>query len=73
MTKNELNTIFQAIHEEMIEDCSVERLVEKLQESVAHHEAPQKLETIIPHVAMMTMDYNKEFLFRVLLKALEKV
>ena len=73
MTKNELNTIFQAIHEEMIEDRSVERLVEKLQESVAHQESPQKLETIIPHVAMMTMDYNKEFMFRVLLKALEKV
>ena len=29
MTKDELNAIFQAVHKEMLEDRSIERLMEK--------------------------------------------
>ena len=73
MTKDELNAIFQAVHKEMLEDRSIERLMEKMKEDVHQCENPISIDTIVPHIALMTMDYNKEFMFRVLLKALERV
>lgn len=72
MTKDELNAIFQAVHKEMLEDRSIERLMEKMKEDVHQCENPTSIDTIVPHIAMM-MDYNKEFMFRVLFKALERV
>ena len=73
MTKDELNAVFQAVHKEMFEDRSIERLMEKMKEDVHQCENPTSIDTIVPHLALLTMDYNKEFIFRVLLKALERV
>ena len=73
MTKDELNAIFQAVHKEMLEDRSIEQLMEKMKEDVHQCENPTSIDMIVPHIALMTMDYNKEFIFRVLFKALERV
>ena len=43
-----------------------------MKEDVHQCEDPTSIGTIVPHIALMTMDYNKEFMFRVLLKALNK-
>ena len=73
MTKDELNAVFQTVHKEMLEDHYIDRLMEKMKEDVHQCENPTSIDTIVPHIALMTMDYNKEFTFRVLLKALERV
>ena len=73
MTKDELNAVFQAVHKEMLEDRSIERLMEKMKEDVHQCEDPTSIDTIVPYIAFMAMDYSKEFMFRVLLKALERV
>ena len=44
-----------------------------MKEDVHQCENPTSIDTIVLHVALMTMDYNKEFMFRVLLNALERV
>ena len=43
-----------------------------MKEDVHQCEDPTSIGTIVPHIALTTMDYNKEFMFRVLLKALNK-
>lgn len=72
MTKDDLNAIFQAVHKEMLEDRSIDRLMEKMKEDVHQCENPTSIGTIVPHIALMTMNYNEAFMFRVLLKALNK-
>ena len=72
MTKDDLNAIFQAVHKEMLEDRSIDRLMEKMKEDVHQCENPTSVDTIVPHIALMTMNYNEAFMFRVLLKALNK-
>lgn len=73
MTKDELNAVFQTVHKEMLEDHYIDRLMEKLQERIDQRESPSSVGAFAPDIAIMMMNYNEEFMFRVLVKALERL
>ena len=72
MTKEELVSIFEAVPTEMLQDDLEGRLKVSLDEVTAKYPQDTDAKKLVALAIRATMDYNKEFMFRVLCKALTK-
>lgn len=73
MTKDELIKIFQEVNRDLLE----EHMAEKISENFQSHCKPDangqtSMDEIVPAIMLTMNDYNQDFLFRVLAKALCK-
>lgn len=72
MTKEELVSIFESVPSEMLQDDLESRLKVLLDEVTAKLPEGTDAEKLVALAIRATMDYNREFMFRVLCKALTK-
>jgi len=72
MTKEELVGIFEAVPTEMLQYDLEGRLKVSLDEVTAKYPQDTDAKKLVALAIRATMDYNKEFMFRVLCKALTK-
>ena len=72
MTKEELVSIFESVPSEMLQDDLESRLKVSLDEVTAKYPQDTDVKKLVSLAIRATMDYNKEFMFRVLCKALTK-
>ncbi len=72
MTQEELVGIFEAVPTEMLQYDLEGRLKVSLDEVTAKYPQDTDAKKLVALAIRATMDYNKEFMFRVLCKALTK-
>ena len=72
MTKEELVSIFESVPSEMLQDDLESRLKVSLDEVTAKLPEGTDAEKLVALAIRATTDYNREFMFRVLCKALTK-
>ena len=70
MTKEELATIFESVQTEMLQNGFGDRLQASLDDVSAKYGNGASAVELIPLALHAMMDYNRDFMFRVLSKAL---